>query len=222
MKRLTITRAILIATLVAPLAAYGTPPTTDRPTADHTHQPATDTATPSTAPTGELAEADLAALAHFHHVNAMEIDMGKMAQEKGTAKVKAYGKMLVRDHIKMDKDLVGFAKLRKLTIPEDQPKTDAERMEMKQAMDAMERLKTLEGAAFDADFSAMMVKDHQKELAKLDTAIANAGDAKLRMTLKKAQPVMKKHFAQAQKLAPEGADSATAKAAPQEPIKGTR
>lgn len=41
---------------------------------------------------------DLEIVAHSNHVNLMEIDMGKLAKKLGTAKVKAFGVMLVKDH----------------------------------------------------------------------------------------------------------------------------
>ena len=50
----------------------------------------------------KLSDADMAILAHLHHVNLMEIDIGKLAQTKGTAPVKRYGEMLVKDHQQAD------------------------------------------------------------------------------------------------------------------------
>jgi putative membrane protein len=222
MKNSTISRAIMLATLFAPVAAHGKPQAADKP--EETQPPATGTAQPAPTPrsdepkpvrpgNGQLAETDLAALAHFHHVNVMEIDLGKMAQAKGSAKVKAYGKMLARDHTRIDRGLVDFAKQRRITIPAAKPKDDAEAAEMKTAMETMDRLQGLDGEAFDREFMMTMIADHERELPKLDTAIANAGDMKLRAALKKAQPLMKKHLDQARKLAPDQA-RATATAPP--------
>jgi putative membrane protein len=189
-------RAAVVAALAAPLVAYGSPP----------EEPA--------AAKGELTPGDLISLAHFHHVNQMEIGMGNMAQARGTARVKSYGKMLVRDHTRLDRGLVRFAKQRKITIPADRPRDDAEAAAMKAAMEKMSQLESLAGEAFDREFLALMVSDHQTELARLDTAIANATDARLRGVLKQAQPLLEKHFTQAKKLLPDMANEATASAPP--------
>src|SRR5215213_1268077 len=50
-------------------------------------------------------------LSKLHHANQMEIEAGKLAQEKGSSKaVKAYGKTLVRDHSAADKKVLATAK----------------------------------------------------------------------------------------------------------------
>ena len=190
--------AAIVAALFVPLAAYGSPPDAK----------------------GELTAADLVSLAHFHHVNQMEIGMGNMAQQRGTSRVKSYGKMLVRDHTRLDRGLVAFAKKKKIAIPADHPKNDTEAAAMKAAMAKMSQLESLDGEAFDREFLTMMVADHQRELARLDTAIANANDAKLRAVLKQAQPLLKKHFTLARKLQSEAPNLATATAPPRTSNKG--
>jgi putative membrane protein len=199
MKR-CLSRAAVVAALVAPLAAYGSPP-------DETAK-------------SELSPTDLAELAHFHHVHQMEIGMGNMAQQRGTARVKPYGKMLVRDHTRLDRALVDVAKKKKLAIPEDKPRNDAEAAEMKAAMEKMSQLESLEGEAFDRAFLAIVVSDHQKELARLDTAIANANDTRLRAAFKQTQPKLEKHLAQAKKLQNGEPSQATATAPPPRTNKG--
>lgn len=141
-----------------------------------------------------LADTDLQVLAHVHHVNQMEIDLGKMAERQGgTQAVKAYGQMLVRDHQSADKDLTAFAKKNDVTIPLDKPKDEAEQKEQKDTKEEVMHLKTLKGNDFDTAFLQMMVEGHEKELAKLDANIGSIQNQDLATILKDIKPVLQKH-----------------------------
>lgn len=141
-----------------------------------------------------LSEADLAIVAHLHHVNVMEVDMGKLAQKQGTAPVKRYGEMLVRDHSTADKDVIAFAKKRGIAkIPADKPVTEADKTEMKATMEKMTKLKTLRGAEFDRSYLQMMVEGHDKELTSSDPAIASTTDAELKTMLENRKTSLQRH-----------------------------
>ena len=149
----------------------------------------------------KLSDADMAILSHLHHVNQMEIDLGKLAQTKGTAPVKKYGEMLVKDHQQADKDALAFAKKHGTAmIPKEKPATDAEKQEDKDMMDQAAHLKTLKGADFDKDFLTMMVAGHEKELAKIDVAMGQTSDADLKDMLSNVKPVLQRHSDQARDL----------------------
>ena len=165
-------------------------------------QPAKTTDTdPGKAKGGKLADADVKIIAHLHHVNQMEINMGKLAQKSGTAHVKDYANTLVTDHQTNDKDLTAFAKAHKLAaIPADKPMTDADRQDEKDMTTSMAHLKTLKGAEFDKEFLNMMVSGHDKELTKIDTSISSAGDPDLQSMLKSVKPVLQRHADQARDL----------------------
>jgi putative membrane protein len=161
----------------------------------------TDTTKDKDKATTKLADADLAALAHVHHVNVMEIDMGKLAQQKGTAGVKRYGETLVRDHGTADKDAMAFAKKHGLAkIPDDKPVTAADQQEMKDTMDQMAKLKTMKGADFDKTYLQMMVDGHEKELAKSDPLIAQATDPELKTMLEGRKTSLQRHADLAKEL----------------------
>jgi predicted outer membrane protein len=169
----------------------------------------TDTKTPATGTTtdtkdtknAKLADADVKIIAQLHHVNQMEIDMGKAAQKSGTASVKSYGETLVKDHQSNDKDLTAFAKTHKVnTIPAYKPETDAEKQEHKDMMAKMAQLKTLKGADFDKEFLTTMAADHDKVLARIDVAIGAATDTDLQNMLKAVKPVLQRHADQARDL----------------------
>ena len=164
----------------------------------------------------KLSDGDAAIVAHLHHVNQMEIDLGKVAQKSGTAGVKTYGQTLVTDHQSADKDLTAFAHSHKLaTIPAHKPTTDADKQDDKAMQSQVTKLKTLKGADFDREFLAMMATGHDKELTKIDTSISSATDPDLQAMLKTTKPVLQRHADQArdlQKTTPQAsADQATDK-----------
>jgi putative membrane protein len=160
-----------------------------------------DTTTGDTGKTGKLSDADVKTIAHLHHVNQMEVTLGKEAQKSGTAHVKDYASTLITDHQSADKDLTAFAKAHKLaTIPADKPMTDADRQDDKDMTASMAHLKTLKGADFDKEYLNMMVSGHDKELTKIDTSISSAGEPDLKSLLETVKPALQRHADQARDL----------------------
>jgi putative membrane protein len=216
----------ILAALAVPALASATPadhsptspPTSNAPThttpSNHAADPTPDKVPPASsdsasnktagndAKTGaKLGDADVKTIAHLHHVNQMEITLGKDAQRQGTAKVKDYASTLITDHQSADKDLTAFAKAHKLTtIPADKPMTDADRQDDKDMTQQMARLKTLKGADFDKTYLDMMVSGHDKELTKIDVAISSASDPDLKNLLQGVKPVLQRHADQARDL----------------------
>lgn len=151
--------------------------------------------------TVKLDDADLKVLAHHHHLNLMEIDLGKMAQKLGTKNVKSYGAMLIKDHTAANKELKALAKKKGVSkIPDDMPATEADKKAHDDAMAAMEKMKTLKGAEFDREFLTLMVADHDKEVASTEAAITSTTDADLSKFLTKVKPTLQKHADKAREL----------------------
>lgn len=198
----------LAALLAAPLAASAD----DTKGSTHTSADktkATDkTAGTSTASSKEkISDADLQVMAQMHHVNQMEIDLGKLAQTKSTTQaVKSYGKMLVTDHQSADKDLLAMAKKHGQSIPMYKPTNEADQKDEKDDKDMAAHIKTLKGADFDKEYLSMMVQGHEKVLAKLDTAMGMVTSEELKTAIQNVKPVLQKHEDQArdlQKAAPQ-------------------
>ena len=183
------------------------PGTTGKPATGTTGaQPGTAMSPPITldmASKGQLSDGDYTLLAHHHNVNLMEIDMGKMAKERGSARaVKAYGTTLITDHTKADKQSQALAKKKGASLVDHALPAGDEtaRAEHDKAMATMERLRGLEGEEFDREFLTAMVEDHTKELAKVDAALATVTDPQLKAHLKKVRPTLKKHADKARAL----------------------
>jgi len=158
----------------------------------------------------KLTDAEIQAAAHVHAVNTMEVDMGKAAKTKATAKVKKYGAMLVTDHGKADVALIALAKKKGLAkIPAPAAPTVADQKEHDEQMAKMDSLKKLKGAEFDKMYLQMMVEGHDKELAKNDTLVSSATDADLKALLEKRKTSLQKHADAARAL--QKAESTAAK-----------
>lgn len=137
---------------------------------------------------------------HRHHVNVMEIEMGKLAKQRGTAAVKSYGAMLITDHSKADKDVRALARKRGITMSDHPTAGDDDVADHQKAMTRMDRLKTLEGAAFDAEFIPAMVEGHTKEIERVTAALPQVSDGKVKALLEKTLPSLRKHADKAKAL----------------------
>jgi putative membrane protein len=199
----------LIAALAMPLAAWAQPnpsdktQTTDRTNDNNTNAPTNKSGTDKAQASSQekLSDSDLQDMAMIHHVNQMEIGMGKVAQTRGsTQAVKDYGKMLVKDHQSADKDLMALAKKDHAKIPTFKPTDEADQKEMKDEKQMAAHVKTLKGEAFDKAFLDMMVQGHEKVLAKVDTMASSAQNPELQTYLNDLKPALQKHADQARDL----------------------
>lgn len=163
--------------------------------------------------TAKLSDEEKQIVAHLHHVNVMEIGMGKLAKQKATAAVKRFGDMLIKEHSTADKELKTFAKKNGLAkIPMHKPQTEAEKQEAKQMKDSMAALKKLKGADFDREFLRLNVEGHEKELAKTDVFLASATNEELKTLLEGRKTTLRRHADAAKELQ---AGNAQASAIPQ-------
>jgi len=182
-------KSFVFATILAlPLNAFAEEPTPPKPT------------TP-TEKSAKLSDDDVKIVAHLHHVNVMQIDLGKQAKVKGTAAVKSLGETLIKDHSTADKELAAMAKKKGIAkIPAAEPATEADKAEIKQHSESIAALKKLKGADFDREYLRMVVEDHEKELAKSDVFIASAQDTDLKTMLETNKTVLQRHHDAAKEL----------------------
>lgn len=175
-------RTVLLASVLTASSIALAGPTTTDTTADH----------------GKLADMDAQMVAHLHAVDTLEIDLGKLAQKNGTAAVKQYGQMLVKDHTAFDAKLTAFANKHGMsTIPADDSQTPTEKTDMDTEKG---KLQALKGSAFDQELLPMMKMAHDQEITKLDTNVSMVADADLKTMLVALKPTLQKHSDQAAKL----------------------
>ncbi len=108
----------------------------------------------------------------------MEVDMGKMAQQKGkSADVKKIGSRMVADHSKANAELMAIAKKKGVDLSKEKAK-----------------MMHLNDANFDKEYVNAMVDDHQKDLATFQAEAKNGSDADVKAFASKTAGVIQKHL----------------------------
>ncbi|WP_241518475.1 DUF4142 domain-containing protein [Streptomyces sp. CB03238] len=142
----------------------------------------------ATAPAdGSSLATDAGFLRASHQGNLTEIAAGKDAQKNATTDcVKHVGKVLVRDHTKLDADTKALADKLGVDLPvapsKEQQDTLAEVM-------AKAGTKAYDKAWLDAQAAA-----HEKTLARIDNQITNGKNAQVTVAAKAARPVVAMHL----------------------------
>jgi putative membrane protein len=125
---------------------------------------ASERATPATSVPADMASRD--ARDFVHHiaiVNATEIELGKLATDRGSANaVKNYGQMMVRDHGTSGEKVKALASEFKIDAPD--------RLDDKHA-DQRNSLARRSGADFDREYATAMVEGHKDLLDQLEPRI---------------------------------------------------
>lgn len=205
----TFTRVLFIALLsTAAYAQEATPPQGTEQPSDTTKP--TDTNKSDTTKTAEttkgagkekLSQDNLQTLAKYHHVNQMEIEMGKAAQKQaGSQAVKQYGKMLVSDHQANDKKLEALAKKHGQKVPAFKPETDQAKQEMQDNKQVAQQLKKMKGTDFDRQFLQTMIDQHEQVIGGIDNDIAQANNEDVANLLRETKPVLQRHADQAREI----------------------
>jgi putative membrane protein len=130
-----------------------------------------------------------------------EVELGKMASERATnPDVKAFAQMMVRDHSRADQELSRVASQLNIQPPKQ---VDQEHR------DLMDRLSKLQGAEFDREYMAAMVKGHQQVLEQLRSFTAGAqptgtaggrNEQALKQWATKTLPTVQQHFDRARSI----------------------
>jgi putative membrane protein len=134
---------------------------------------------PSKSPAqAQLSAKDQAFMKEAAKGGMMEVEMGKMAQQKGkSADVKKIGGTMVADHTKANNELMGIAKKKGVDLSKEKPMSHS-----------------IGDANFDKDYINMMVKDHEKDLSAFQAEAKNGTDAEVKAFASKTSAVIKKHL----------------------------
>lgn len=138
-------------------------------------------------------------LAKLHETNQLEIEFGKLAQQKGqSAEVKQYGKQLEQDHQSADKKVMSIAKDKNLKLDSPAAMNDTDAKKTAEQKAALERLKKMEGRQFDQEFMKVMAEGHDHALNLIRQSKPNVRDEKIKSHLAEVEPVLEKHRSMAQ------------------------
>lgn len=118
--------------------------------------------------------------------SACEVALGELALRKTQNEwVKNFARRMVEDHKDANKKLKRIAVDKGCELPEDNPPCD--KMQRK--------LEDLDGDAFDREYIAMMVGDHEQVVASFESH-ANVEDADLREFVNDTLPILRQHLEQ--------------------------
>lgn len=135
------------------------------------------------------ADASTAFLADAVKGDNSEVKLGQLAASKGSsAEVRDFGSMLVADHGKHKQDVI---KLGAAASDAVTPEADS----------AYTRLNGLSGAAFDKEFAAVMVTEHNKAIAMYQQQADSGDGSPVTAMAKETLPKLKKHLETARSLA---------------------
>ena len=128
-------------------------------------------------------------LAQIHQTNLMEVELAKIAREKGsTSAVRAYADQLVQDHTNLDQTVVAMA----------QQSGNLKAMhraahETADEKTAEQKVKSASGPKFDKLFLQQASADHQKLISKLQKDREDASDDQLEALIDKMLPILEQH-----------------------------
>lgn len=121
-----------------------------------------------------------------------EIELGKLAEERsGTAAVKDFGRRMVEDHSKSNAQLEALAAQKGVTLP-------VTLTARHQAL--RDQLAKLSGVAFDREYMAAMVADHDHDVAAFRRAAASVPDPDVRAFATDTIPTLEAHRAEARRI----------------------
>ena len=141
---------------------------------------------------GGLAAADRKFVMEVAHGGMAEVELGKLAAEKGSSDaVKQFGKRMADDHGKAVEELKQLAQQKGVTLP---PDLDVRHKQLR------DRLAKLSGATFDKTYANEMVKDHKKDVAEFKRGANAAKDPDLKAWAGKTLPTLQDHLKQAQDM----------------------
>ena len=119
-------------------------------------------------------------------INLEEIQLGKLAQQKGSiADVKELGKMMEEAHTQSLKEVTALAKTKQVTIP-DSPTAKAQ--------EAYATLNAKSGTDFDKAYCDRLVEGHKKAIAIFEKETADSRDGEIKEWSTAMLPDLRKHL----------------------------
>jgi putative membrane protein len=116
----------------------------------------------------------------------MEVELGKMAQQKASdKKVKDFGKMMVDDHTRVNDNLKAIATKKSIDLPtsvtDDQVK-------------GINELSKKSGKDFDKAYVDIMIQDHKDDIKEFAEANKKVADNDLKNFISGTLPILQKHL----------------------------
>lgn len=134
-------------------------------------------------------------LAIAQAANTAEIDAGKLAKSHAqNPQVKQFAQQMIKDHSAMNAELAKNLDLKLMDNDESQGIRQ-------DALDSLEKLKSMRGADFDKAYIDKQVMMHEEVVAMMqDKLIPNAQNPQLKAALDKAAPKVQSHLKMARQI----------------------
>ena len=137
-------------------------------------------------------DSDRQFLLHAASSGMAEVQIGQLATERAaSAEVKQFGQRMVDDHTKANQELRTLARARDLPA--------AIAIDPKHQLMA-EQLDPLRGIAFDREYMASQVTDHEEAVMRFTTAAKESQDAEIKAWAAKTLPTLQAHLQMARAL----------------------
>jgi putative membrane protein len=121
-----------------------------------------------------------------------EVQLGQLAMERAvSAEVKQFGQRMVDDHTKANKELLTLAQAKNIAVTKE---VDPQHKAM------ADTLAMLQGAAFDREYMAGQVADHEEAVTLFTTAAKESQDAEVKAWAAQTLPTLQEHFRMARAL----------------------
>jgi len=121
-----------------------------------------------------------------------EVNLGRLAAKAASdPAVKKFGKHMVMDHEKANKELLDLANKQKFSVA---PRMDAEHQKL------FDKLSKTTGAAFDREYMAGQVKDHEETVALFEKQAKNGKVEQLKKWAEKTLPTLRDHLKMAKEI----------------------
>jgi putative membrane protein len=125
------------------------------------------------------------------NANMTEVQLGQLAQQKGTMKdVKDYGAMMEKDHTAAGDKLKALAAQKNITLP------SGISPEMQKNVDDLQKKS---GKDFDKAYISMMVDDHKKVISQFEDESKKGSDADIRAFADSTLHTLRNHLQEAEK-----------------------
>jgi len=123
----------------------------------------------------------------------MEVELGKYVQQHAmNPRVRNFGSMMVKDHQKVNEELMGIASRKNMSIPNTMDDKHREKMS---------DIQKKTGADFDREYMKEMVEDHEKDVDRFKRFAEKEGtDADLKSFASKTLPILLMHQDSAKKI----------------------
>jgi putative membrane protein len=119
-----------------------------------------------------------------------EVTLGQLAEQKGASpQIKQFGERMVTDHSQANQELQQIAQQENLSLPKQLDSKDRA---------TEQRLRGMNGTAFDSAYSQDMVADHKQDIADFRKEAQSGQDPALKGFAQKYLPVLEQHLQMAE------------------------